>query len=107
MINYSDVYCLTHYEYGLPYTGEYNGMRYRIARNPLERVFGKKVEGEASIEVIIWRGPFCFDTTQEEKITKEFPFTDEGLKEAVDWLNTEYDNKKDIWELGKISNLHV
>lgn len=42
MIKENDIYSLIHYEYGLPYSGDYNGMRYRIARNPLERVFGKK-----------------------------------------------------------------
>ena len=46
MIKENDIYSLIHYEYGLPYSGDYNGMRYRIARNPLERVFGKKEKAE-------------------------------------------------------------
>ena len=71
MIKENDIYSLIHYEYGLPYSGDYNGMRYRIARNPLERVFGKKEKGEATLETTVWKGPFAFDTTTEEKITKE------------------------------------
>ena len=98
MIKENDIYSLIHYEYGLPYSGDYNGMRYRIARNPLERVFGKK-------ETTVWKGPFAFDTTTEEKITKEFPFTEEGRLELVEWLNTMYETDKDKWKTGKISNI--
>ena len=53
MIKENDIYSLIHYEYGLPYSGDYNGMRYRIARNPLERVFGKKEKGEATLETTV------------------------------------------------------
>lgn len=106
MIKNSDVYALIHYEYGLPYSGEYGGMRYRIARNPMERVFGKKEKGDAELEVIIWRGPFAFDTTKEEKETKMFPFSEEGKNAAVAWINQKYEEKPDEWAKGKISNVY-
>ena len=105
MIKENDIYSLIHYEYGLPYSGDYNGMRYRIARNPLERVFGKKEKGEATLETTVWKGPFAFDTTTEDKITKEFPFTEEGRLERVEWLNAMYETDKDKWKTGKISNI--
>lgn len=105
MIKENDIYSLIHYEYGLPYSGDYNGMRYRIARNPLERVFGKKEKGEATLETTVWKGPFAFDTTTEEKITKKFPFSEEGRLELVEWLNTMYETDKDKWKTGKISNI--
>lgn len=105
MIKDSDVYSLIHYEYGLPYSGEYGGMRYRIARSPLERVFGKKEKGEAVLEVIIWRGPFAFDTTKEEKITNTFPFTEEGKSQAVAWINEKYAEHPEEWAKGKVSNV--
>lgn len=105
MIKENDIYSLIHYEYGLPYSGDYNGMRYRIARNPLERVFGKKEKGYATLEAVVWKGPFAFDTTTEEKITKEFPFSEEGRLELVKWLNDMYESDKDKWKTGKISNV--
>ena len=116
MIKENDIYSLIHYEYGLPYSGDYNGMRYRIARNPLERVFGKKEKGEATLETTVWKGPFAFDTTTwedttyldptiQEAITKEFPFTEEGRLELVEWLNAMYETDKDKWKTGKISNV--
>lgn len=33
-----------------------------------------------------WKGPFNYDTTEEEKISKDFPFSDEGLAMADAWL---------------------
>lgn len=105
MIKENDVYSLIHYEYGLPYSGEYGGMRYRIARFPMERVFGKKDKGDAELEVIIWRGPFAFDTTKEEKETKMFAFTNEGKAEAVAWINEMYEQKAEYWSKGKMTNV--
>ena len=42
---------------------------------------------------------------KEEKITKEFPFTEEGRLELVEWLNAMYETDKDKWKTGKISNV--
>lgn len=105
MIEDKDVYSLVHYEYGVAYSGEYGGMRYRIARSPLERVFGKKDKGEAKLEVNIWRGPFCFDKTSEEITTRFFEFTEEGKTEAVAFINGEYEDKKEFWKKGKVSEV--
>ena len=33
-----------------------------------------------------WKGPFSYDSTEEEKISKEFPFSQEGLDQADAWL---------------------
>lgn len=105
MITNSEIYSLIHYEYGVPYSGIYGGMRYRIARSPLERVFGKKEKGEAELEVIVWKGPFAFDTTKEEKITKMFPFTEEGRCEAVKWLNEQYEADPEKWASGIVGKV--
>lgn len=64
-----------------------------------------KRKGEATLETTVWKGPFAFDTTTEEKITKEFPFTEEGRLELVEWLNAMYETDKDKWKTGKISNI--
>ena len=38
-IELKDFFAFTHYEYGEAYFGSYKGMRYRLAREPLENVF--------------------------------------------------------------------
>ncbi len=103
-IDPKDLYSITHYEYGVPYSGSRGGMRFWIARNPLERVFGKKDAGEANIEVVIWKGPFAIDVTTEEKTSKLFEFSNEGIEEAAKWLNEQYEASKDVWEQGTIAN---
>lgn len=62
------------------FTGSYKGMRYLL-----------KKKGE-SLEAVVWPEPFNFETTEEEKKHgKEFPFHEEGLWEAVAWLNQEFE----------------
>lgn len=47
-------------------------------------------EGDA-LEAIVWPGPFNFATTEDEKkVSHEFAFDKDGLKEAVSWLNRYY-----------------
>ena len=52
-----------------PFTGSYNGMRYRI-----------------------WtvKEPYSFEITEDDKKTiKEFEFSKEGLESAIEWLSAE------------------
>lgn len=61
------------------FTGSYMGMRYQLEKQ------------EEAILATIWPEPFNFEKTPEEKKhTKEFPFTTDGIWEAVDWLNQEH-----------------
>lgn len=49
----------------------------------------KSVKEEDTIFLCtIWPGPFCYDATDKEKMeTKEFPFSEEGICGALEWLN--------------------
>ncbi|MCI7794933.1 MAG: hypothetical protein MR528_01335 [Lachnospiraceae bacterium] len=41
---------------------------------------------------IAWPGPFCFEKTEDEKkVFSDFPFTHDGILEAVAWLNRHYE----------------
>lgn len=43
---------------------------------------------EDGLAVYAWKGLYCFDKTpEEEKTRSEFPFNEEGLCQAVEWLN--------------------
>ena len=47
---------------------------------------------ETVIRAIIWPEPFNFEVTPDEKKHhRDFPFTTDGIWEAVDWLNAEHE----------------
>lgn len=72
------------------YTGSMDGMRYML----------KKAGDE--IEVIIWPEPYNYaKTTEDKKIRKRFPFSEDGLREVVDYLNEQWTVQRELWELSK------
>ncbi len=93
------------------FTGSFLGMRYRIAKEavPLPAA-NTPVEGSGASDasaqavttdcfrVFIWPGPYAFAATSEsEKTSAVFPFTEEGRRQVVDWLNEQWAAKKDVW----------
>ena len=67
-------------------SGSYQGMRF---------TFLKK---EDALVVIAYPEPYSLAATSEEKkTTKVFEFSQEGLDEAVEWLNALYMEKRDDW----------
>ncbi len=94
-------YGISWYEHGIPYYGSHRGMRFRIARDPMEDVALKPPDkkGEALFQVIIWPEPYSFDATPEEQKTVEtFPFDEAGKKQLVEWLNAQYAARYEDWE---------
>lgn len=105
MIGEEQLYHLIFYEYGTPVFGSEKGMRYRVARNPLENVFFNKVADKndnATLDATIWKGPYGYHATKEEKVTKSFPFSEEGKRELTDWLNEQYEAHKTEWAQEKL-----
>ncbi|MBS7303729.1 MAG: GNAT family acetyltransferase [Lachnospiraceae bacterium] len=71
-----------------PFTGGYRGMRYQLV---------KSAEG---MEVTIWPEPYNFlHTPEEKKQKKQFALTKEGRDEAVAWMNEQYEEQKEVWDL--------
>lgn len=100
-IENKDSHGLTYYEHAQPYFGSHCGMRFRLARDPMEDVFltPPDKKGEAQFEAIIWPEPFCFEATpDEEKTTAYFPFTDEGKEAMIQWLNEQYVEQLARWD---------
>lgn len=90
-IKAEELYGFGHYLYGEAYFGSCHGMRYRVARDPLENVVFENHEKQmdARFKAEVWFTPFCYEKTpDDEKTGKDFPFTEDGLKEAAGWLNT-------------------
>lgn len=77
------------------FTGSYAGMRYLLRKN--EKVI-EEAEGdepartETVLTAVIWPEPFNYVTTAEDKKhSREFAFSQEGIQNAVTWMNEEYE----------------
>lgn len=72
------------------YSGSMDGMRYL-----LKKVI---VEGETKMRVTVWPEPFGIHRTpDEDTISVYLPLTEEGVSEAADWLNEQYETNKEKW----------
>ncbi len=99
-IEKSSFFNLIHYEYGEAYFGSHKGMRYRLAREPLKNVFFVKKEDRepASLLATVWPEPYAYGKTDKELMTsKEFEVSEEGFEAAVQWINEQYESRKDEW----------
>lgn len=78
------------------FTGSHQGMRYR-----LEGVIGEN--GDKKLRVTVWPEPFNFlRTPQERKTSTEFTFDEDGVADAVAWMNDRLFEDKTLWdEAGK------
>ncbi len=89
-IRREELFPFVHYEYGEAYYGSCRGMRYRIAREPLQNVHYTPPDkrGEASLRAVCWPEPYGYAAADEAvKTAKDFPFTEEGLQQAAEWLD--------------------
>ena len=89
MIERKSFYSLNFYEYGEAFFGSEGKMRYRLALEPLSNIHWTPREkwGEISLKASVWEGPMNYISTPEEKKENAlFPFTDEGLEQAVVYI---------------------
>ena len=90
MLTYDDALNLNYYK-KTTFTGWMGGMRFLIKRETLE-------DADAIFHVWIWPGPYIFDMTDDSlKRENTFPFSEDGKKQAVDWINTEYEANIKYW----------
>ena len=58
----------------------------------------KPEEGEPIFHAWVWPGPYIFDLTDDSlKLDKTAPFSEDGKKVIVDWINEQYTLHKDEW----------
>lgn len=73
------------------YTGCHQGMRYRLEGVTMDE--GKR------LKVTVWPEPFNFVTTPEEqKQSQLFDFEEDGVVDAISWMNNCLFEDKDKWE---------
>lgn len=93
-INKKDFFNLTHYEYGEAYFGSYKGMRYRLAREPLENVHFVPVDKRepATLMATVWPEPLSYARTDDSlKSSENFEISEDGFEKAVEWINCQYE----------------
>ncbi len=77
------------------FTGSDTGMRYRMEMLKREVIKTGSEECEKEEETILlvtsWPEPYGYDATPDEnKISEEFPFSEEGIVSGVEWLNKQH-----------------
>lgn len=90
-----ELFPLSHYEYGEAFYGSYRGMRYRIAREPLENVhfIAPEKRSPAVIRVVVWPEPYSYaHTAEDQKVIRDFDYDqtnpeDDVLDRVCQWLN--------------------
>lgn len=99
MITSDDILSLNFYNYGNPFTGSYQGMRYRIIKQKESKDEAGNILKEEGLLAVIWPEPFAYEKTEEAlKTTQLFPFSEEGKKQVIEWLNTSWENGQ--WKPG-------
>ena len=90
MLTYDEVLNLNYYK-KTTYTGWMKPLRFLIKME-------KPEEGDAIFHAWVWPGPYIFDLTDDSlKIDTTAPFTEDGKREIVDWINEQFDLHKDEW----------
>lgn len=63
------------------FKGSHKNMCYKISK--------ETKENNDILLLYTWEGPFCFDKTDDNnKISKEFEFSEKGLDDICEWLNS-------------------
>lgn len=73
------------------FTGCHRGMRYRLE--------GVTEEETKKLKCTVWPEPFnFFSTADEEKESEFFEFNEDGVADAVAWMNDRLFEEKDRWD---------
>lgn len=101
VVESKDLYLLEHYEYGEAFYGSVGGMNYCLNRNPMKHVKFAPPEEKMNATLIayVWPGPKCFaKTPEEDMVSKEFPYSNEGKEEAAEWISNQYETRRAEWD---------
>lgn len=83
-----------------PFSGSHHGMRYMMN--------GDDGKNSTTFSVWVYPEPWCFEQTpDEEKEHAVFSLSDEGMDQAIDWLNERYEAKKERWNRSLQDMMHT
>ena len=84
MINRKELLSLNFYK-SKPFTGSDGNLRYRV-----EKIEDPSDATQTLLQATVWPGPYAFAKTPDEKKAHHTAaFSEEGLQELVDWMNTQ------------------
>ena len=73
------------------FTGCHKGMRYRLEKS-------QTAEGDTKLKTTVWPEPFNYISTPDDQKTVEyFTFDEDGVIDAVAWMNDRLFDDKDRW----------
>ncbi|MEY8391802.1 hypothetical protein D3Z36_13950 [Lachnospiraceae bacterium] len=82
------------------FTGSYEGLRFRFA--VIKRPSEKAGEDQQMLEITAWEAPYSCDATSEEKKQRiEREFSEEGIRQGIDWLNRLWEAEPEKWKMAK------
>ena len=89
MIKRSDILSIPYFKKSA-FTGSCQGMRYRLEK--------AEVEENTVLRAYIWEGPYGFQISkEEERVKRDFPFSEEGICQAAEWLNECWQQEEERW----------
>ena len=95
MLSYDEALNLNYYK-KTSFTGWMNPLRFMIKQD-------KNENEEVIFHAWVWPGPYIFSLTDDSlKIDHTAPFTEDGKREIVDWINEQYLTYKDVWSKKKL-----
>lgn len=84
------------------YHGCCQGMRYRLEKTEITIKEGEEEKKENRLKTTVWPEPFNFFTTPEEEKTSElFSFDEDGIVDAIAWMNNILFEQKDRFDKAK------
>lgn len=90
MIDEEKIMPFNFFAYGGVYSGVHGGMRYRLFRT------GEKPD--FSLRAAVWQGPYAYAAAAKEQRTeKDFPYHENGRREAVAWIKEQYESRQTEW----------
>ncbi len=76
------------------FSGSYQGMRFLMKMD--------KGEEKNTLVATCWEEPYSYDAVRDEdKISEVFEFSEEGIRQAVDWLNENWKQREEIFREAK------
>ncbi|MCI2049465.1 MAG: hypothetical protein LKJ76_07080 [Lachnospiraceae bacterium] len=109
-IERDSLFRINYYRYGEAYFGSDRGMRFRIAREPLEDIIHNKPSDAKKIVLLatVWPEPLCFAAAGENsKESVEFDFSEEGLDAAYEWLCRKREEEEARWSAAAEAGIDV
>lgn len=83
-----------------PFSGSHQGMRYFL--------IGDDGKNSTTFTAYVYPEPWCFEQTpDDQKESASFPLSEEGMDQAVAWLNERFETEKKRWLQASQNSMHT